>query len=212
MTPAGAGHSPRPRGRTDSGDRSMRHEKQVETSPNSAPDRREEKHRRGRADARATDSFTTRISPPRMERDVPRPSTIIGLSGDLPEPGSYFTVDDFGVPVLMIRSRDGRFRAFLNACAIAACAWRARPAARRTHSPVRSTAGPTPIRAIWCDPAGRSVRPDGQGLQQSRPLPAEEWHGMLWIHPQPRVARLPGLSATSPTSSPDRLEHARLFR
>ena len=25
---------------------------------------------------------------------------LIGLSGDLPEPGSYMTLDDFGIPVL----------------------------------------------------------------------------------------------------------------
>jgi phenylpropionate dioxygenase-like ring-hydroxylating dioxygenase large terminal subunit len=40
----------------------------------------------------------------------------IGLSGDLPEPNSFLTVDDFGVAVLATRDKDGKFRAFLNAC------------------------------------------------------------------------------------------------
>ena len=41
---------------------------------------------------------------------------LIGLSGDLPKANSYFTVDDFGVPVLAKRDSQGRFRAYLNAC------------------------------------------------------------------------------------------------
>ena len=40
----------------------------------------------------------------------------IGLSGDLPENGSYFTTDDFGTPVLATRDDEGNFRAFINAC------------------------------------------------------------------------------------------------
>ena len=46
-------------------------------------------------------------------RDHPQ---LIGLSGSLPEPGSYMTVEDFGVPVLATRDSDGQFRAFVNAC------------------------------------------------------------------------------------------------
>ncbi len=46
-------------------------------------------------------------------RDHPQ---LIALSGSLPEPGSFLTVDDFGVPVLATRDADGRFRAFVNAC------------------------------------------------------------------------------------------------
>jgi phenylpropionate dioxygenase-like ring-hydroxylating dioxygenase large terminal subunit len=41
---------------------------------------------------------------------------IVGMTGDLPEAGSFITCDDFGVPVLVTRDRDGRARAFLNAC------------------------------------------------------------------------------------------------
>jgi len=41
---------------------------------------------------------------------------MIGLSKDLPEPGSYLTLDDFGTPILATRDKDGKFRAMLNAC------------------------------------------------------------------------------------------------
>ena len=41
---------------------------------------------------------------------------LVGLSQDLPEPGSFFTMDDFGTPVLATRDRQGKFHAFLNAC------------------------------------------------------------------------------------------------
>lgn len=38
------------------------------------------------------------------------------LSSELPEPGSYRTFDDAGVPMLLTRGKDGRVRAFLNIC------------------------------------------------------------------------------------------------
>jgi nitrite reductase/ring-hydroxylating ferredoxin subunit len=41
---------------------------------------------------------------------------VVGLSCDLPEPGSWSTQDVAGVPVLLVRSEDGVFRAFINAC------------------------------------------------------------------------------------------------
>ena len=37
---------------------------------------------------------------------------LIGLSGDLPGPGSFLTLEDFGTPVLATRDRSGHFRAF----------------------------------------------------------------------------------------------------
>ena len=37
---------------------------------------------------------------------------LIGLSGDLPAPGSFMTLDDFGVPMLATRDKAGVFHAF----------------------------------------------------------------------------------------------------
>ena len=41
---------------------------------------------------------------------------LLGLSCDLPEPGSFFTADDLATRILATRDEDGRFRAFVNAC------------------------------------------------------------------------------------------------
>jgi phenylpropionate dioxygenase-like ring-hydroxylating dioxygenase large terminal subunit len=41
---------------------------------------------------------------------------VLGLSGELPKPGSYLTTNDFGIPILATRDASGRFRAFVNAC------------------------------------------------------------------------------------------------
>ena len=41
---------------------------------------------------------------------------VLGLSGELPTPGSYITSHDFRVPILATRDSTGKFRAFVNAC------------------------------------------------------------------------------------------------
>ena len=40
----------------------------------------------------------------------------LGLSSELPEPGSFFTSNDFGIPILATRDSSGEFRVFVNAC------------------------------------------------------------------------------------------------
>ena len=46
-------------------------------------------------------------------RDYPQ---VVGMSGDLPGPGTFLTNNDLGVPVLLTRGADGKVRAFLNSC------------------------------------------------------------------------------------------------
>ncbi len=41
---------------------------------------------------------------------------IMGHAQNLPEAGSYFTNDDFGVPILVTRNNDGVVKAFMNVC------------------------------------------------------------------------------------------------
>jgi phenylpropionate dioxygenase-like ring-hydroxylating dioxygenase large terminal subunit len=41
---------------------------------------------------------------------------VAGLSADLPRPGSTFCLDAGGIPLVLTRHRDGRVRAFVNAC------------------------------------------------------------------------------------------------
>ena len=41
---------------------------------------------------------------------------ILGMSADLPKPGSFLTNNDLGVPILATRDKAGKFRAFVNSC------------------------------------------------------------------------------------------------
>jgi phenylpropionate dioxygenase-like ring-hydroxylating dioxygenase large terminal subunit len=50
----------------------------------------------------------------RMLRRVPH---VIGWTGEVATPGSYTTKDVMGVPVLVVRGKDGVLRAFINGCA-----------------------------------------------------------------------------------------------
>ena len=41
---------------------------------------------------------------------------IIGMSGDLAEPNSFLTIDDFGSSIIATRDENGKFRAYANVC------------------------------------------------------------------------------------------------
>ncbi|MGY9075379.1 MAG: aromatic ring-hydroxylating oxygenase subunit alpha [Acidimicrobiales bacterium] len=109
---------------------------------------------------------------------------LIGLSGDLPEPGSYLTMDDFGIPILATRAKDGTLHAFLNAC---------------RHRSVKVASGERGTKSIFTCPFHMwSYRNTGDlinipdedhfgevdkschGLLE---LPAVERDGLLWVHP-----------------------------
>lgn len=110
---------------------------------------------------------------------------MIGLSGSLPKPGSFVTVDDFGVPVLATRDGHGRFRAFLNAC---------RHRGVRVANEARGEAGSfvCPFHNWVYSNEGKLI-----GLPQPKhfgevdrscfglvELPAVEQYGLLWVHPK----------------------------
>ena len=110
----------------------------------------------------------------------------LGLSGDLPEPGSFLTNDDLGLPILATRDQDGTFRAFVNSC-------RHRGALVETEERGTKRRFACPFHAWTYDPAGALVglpKPDHFGEVDKaclglRPLPAEERHGLLFVHPDP---------------------------
>ncbi|MEL6982894.1 MAG: aromatic ring-hydroxylating dioxygenase subunit alpha [Actinomycetota bacterium] len=111
---------------------------------------------------------------------------LIGLSGDLPGPGSFMTMDDLGLPVLATRDQDGRFRAFVNACRHRGVILeqRRRGTARRftcsfhnwTYDPAGTLVG-LPKKDHFGD-----LDLDVHGLIE---LPAAERHGLLMVHPDP---------------------------
>ena len=41
---------------------------------------------------------------------------LIALSADIPNPGDYYATDIAGRPILLVRGKDGKVEAFLNAC------------------------------------------------------------------------------------------------
>lgn len=116
-------------------------------------------------------------------RDHPQ---MIGFSGDLPEPGSFLTVDDFGTPVLAVRAKDGGFRAFLNICRHrgARVANEERGRASRFFCTYHAWgyANTGELLSVPQEAAFGAVDKACHGLIA---LPAEERDGMLWVHPKP---------------------------
>ena len=119
----------------------------------------------------------------RLFQDHPQ---LIGLSMDLPVAGSYFTVDDFGVPVLATRDSRGRLRAFVNAC-------RHRGARVAPASGGEAKRFTCPFHAWTYSNEGELLRiPRAEdfgpldtvcnGLVE---LPSAESQGLLWVHPNP---------------------------
>ena len=110
---------------------------------------------------------------------------ILGLSGELPKPGSYLTSDDFGVPILATRDDQGKFRAFVNACRHrgAQLTDAARGDKSRFACPFHGWTYAADGRLLGV----RAVDQFGQidkacnGLIE---LPSAEKYGMLFVHPQ----------------------------
>lgn len=113
---------------------------------------------------------------------------LIGLSGDLPEPGSFLTMDDFGVPVLATRDKDGVFHAFLNAC---------RHRSVKVASEARGTKNvfTCPFHMWSYRNTGDLINIPDEGhfgeidkaCHGLLELPAVERDGLLWVHPDPEA-------------------------
>ncbi|HUW04149.1 MAG TPA: aromatic ring-hydroxylating dioxygenase subunit alpha [Acidimicrobiales bacterium] len=111
---------------------------------------------------------------------------LIGLSADLPEPGSFLTTDDLGFPLLATRAADGTFHAMVNSC--------------RHRGAVLETGDRGSARRFTCQFHAWTY--DGEGTLVGLPkqdhfgeidtscsglikLPALEWNGLLYVHPDP---------------------------
>lgn len=109
----------------------------------------------------------------------------VGLSGLLPEPGSWLTHDHSGLPLLLSRGEDGIVRALLNVC---------------RHRGARVADGCGKARAFACP--YHAWRYDNDGRLRARPeeaafaaipreelgltaLPTLEQDGLIWVLPDP---------------------------
>jgi len=111
---------------------------------------------------------------------------LLGLSQDLPEPGSYVATSETGSPILMTRDDAGRFRAFLNVCRHRGTQVVADGRGRRDrftcpfHAWTYRNSGA--LIAINREARFGCIDKENHGLVE---LPAQERHGMLWVRPQP---------------------------
>ena len=111
---------------------------------------------------------------------------LIGLSGELPVPGSFLTIDDFGIPVLATRDNEGNFRAFLNACRHRGVRVSQEERGRKNvftcpfHFWSYSNSGD--LVSIPNEDHFGEIDKSCNGLVE---LPAVERDGLLWVHPQP---------------------------
>lgn len=111
---------------------------------------------------------------------------LLGLSGELPEPGSFFTSTDLGKPILCTRDMDGKFHAFLNVC-------RHRGVVVETAERGRKKLFSCPFHAWTYSTTGDLVavpKEDHFGAVDKSchslvALPAVERHGLLWVSPNP---------------------------
>jgi len=109
----------------------------------------------------------------------------VGLSDDLPAPGSYRTHDVGGVPLLLVRDSEGRFNAYLNVCRhrgarVAEKCGEARGFTCPYHAWVYGLDGALVNRPD--EPSFASLPRGEFGLTA---VPARERHGLLWVCPSP---------------------------
>ena len=112
---------------------------------------------------------------------------VIGLSGDLPTPGSFFTVSDFGIPIIASRTHDGTFVAMVNACrhrgtlVVDDERGSARRFTCRFHNWTYDNSG-----ALVGLPKHDHFGEIDMACHGLVRLPAVEMHGLLFVHPDPR--------------------------
>jgi phenylpropionate dioxygenase-like ring-hydroxylating dioxygenase large terminal subunit len=111
----------------------------------------------------------------------------LGLSGDLPEPGSFLTSSDFGGPILAVRDDAGVFRAFANTCRHrgAVLEGRDRGKASRFVCPFHAWTYSNLGELVGIPKAGH-FGPFDESCHGLIELPAVEAHGFLFVHPDPK--------------------------
>lgn len=110
---------------------------------------------------------------------------LAGFSMDVPEPGDRLLFDVAGPPIVIVRGRDRRLRAFLNLC---------------THRGTRLVSDCSRTRRLICPLHAWSFELDGElatmpqsaafdGIDRATrrlvPVPVEEWKGMIFVKASP---------------------------
>jgi phenylpropionate dioxygenase-like ring-hydroxylating dioxygenase large terminal subunit len=110
----------------------------------------------------------------------------VGMSCDLAEPGAFLTHNDLGVPILATRDDSGRFRAFVNSCRHRGAIVESEPRGtkRRFTCPFHSWSYDT-SGALAGMPKPGHFGDVAQECTDLVALPAEERHGLLFVHPDP---------------------------
>ncbi len=110
----------------------------------------------------------------------------LGLSADLPNPGSFFTSNDLKKPVLCTRDKEGQFHAFLNVC-------RHRGTLLETAERGEKNLFRCPFHAWGYGNSGELISvpkeahfgPVDKSCNGLVALPCAERYGILWVNPNP---------------------------
>ena len=111
---------------------------------------------------------------------------LMGLSGQLAGPGDYLTDDFSGVPIIVVRDRDGTVRAFLNICRhrgarlVDDCGHAGRAFSCPYHGWSYNLRG-----ELMGIPHGDSFAGVDKASRGLTPLPAVERDGLIWVIPDP---------------------------
>ncbi len=108
---------------------------------------------------------------------------VMGFGSDWAEPGAFRTDDFAGVPILIVRGRDSKLRAFLNVCRhrgakVAQGCGTARVFSCPYHAWTYDLAGK--VRGIPDEPCFPAVRSERSSLAE---LPVCEKYGLVWVIP-----------------------------
>ena len=110
----------------------------------------------------------------------------MGLSCDLPKPGSYWADSETGLPILMTRDEQGAFHAFANTCRHrgAQVVPDGRGERLRFSCPFHAWTYNSQGNLVAINREQRFGEVDKKGFGLIE-LPAAERHGMLWVRPTP---------------------------
>jgi phenylpropionate dioxygenase-like ring-hydroxylating dioxygenase large terminal subunit len=142
------------------------------------------------ADDIATNSVASYTEPDRLDQELKilfrRYPLMMGLACRIPEPGDYFTDENCGLPILIVRDHEGVVRAFLNVC-------RHRGAQVARGCGHVKSGFTCPYHGWSYDSRGKLVGiPDSrnfEGVDREThglvALPAYERFGCIWVQPEP---------------------------